>query len=83
MSISWRQKDRTRLYRITEAIGRWSMVDIFAITILIALVNLGQIATVKVEDAAIYFAAVVVITMFAAMTFDPRMIWDTESNTHE
>jgi paraquat-inducible protein A len=80
---TWRQKDRTRLYRITEAIGRWSMVDIFAITVLIALVNLGQIATVKVEDAAIYFAAVVVITMFAAMTFDPRLIWDTESNPHE
>jgi paraquat-inducible protein A len=80
---TWRQKDRTRLYRITEAIGRWSMVDIFAITVLIALVNLGQIATVRVEDAAIYFAAVVVITMFAALTFDPRLIWDTESNTHE
>ena len=80
---TWRPKDRARLYRITEAIGRWSMVDIFAITVLIALVNLGQIATVKVEDAAIYFAAVVVITMFAAMTFDPRLIWDTESNAHE
>ena len=80
---TWRPKDRTRLYRITEAIGRWSMVDIFAITVLIALVNLGQIATVKVEDAAIYFAAVVVITMFAAMTFDPRLIWDTENNAHE
>ncbi|MCP3951059.1 MAG: paraquat-inducible protein A [Desulfobacterales bacterium] len=80
---TWRQKDRTRLYRVTEAIGRWSMVDIFAITVLIALVNLGQIATVKVEDAAIYFAAVVVITMFAAMTFDPRLIWDTENNSHE
>jgi paraquat-inducible protein A len=80
---TWRPKDRTRLYRVTEAIGRWSMVDIFAITVLIALVNLGQIATVKVEDAAIYFAAVVVITMFAAMTFDPRLIWDTEKNAHE
>jgi len=80
---TWRPKDRARLYRITEAIGRWSMVDIFAITVLIALVNLGQIATVKVETAAIYFAAVVVITMFAAMTFDPRLIWDTESNAHE
>lgn len=80
---TWRPKDRTRLYRVTEAIGRWSMVDIFAITVLIALVNLGQIATVQVEDAAIYFAAVVVITMFAALTFDPRLIWDTENNSHE
>ena len=80
---TWRPKERTRLYRITEAIGRWSMVDIFAITVLIALVNLGRVATVKVEDAAIYFSAVVVITMFAAMTFDPRLIWDTENNPHE
>ncbi len=79
----WRQKDRTRLYRVTEAIGRWSMVDIFAITVLIALVNLGSIATVRVETAAIYFAAVVVITMCAAMTFDPRLIWDTETITND
>jgi len=79
----WRQKDRTRLYRLTEAIGRWSMVDIFAITVLIALVNLGSIATVRVESAAIYFAAVVVITIFAAKTFDPRLIWDTENLSYE
>ncbi len=79
----WRRKDRTRLYRITEAIGRWSMVDIFAITVAIALVNLGSIATIRVESAAIYFAAVVVITMFAAMTFDPRLIWDTEKISDE
>ncbi len=80
---TWRQKDRTRLYRITEAIGRWSMVDVFAITVAIALVNLGSIATVRVESAAIYFATVVVITMVAAMTFDPRLIWDTENISHE
>lgn len=79
----WRQKDRTRLYRIIEAIGRWSMVDVFAITVAIALVNLGSIATIRVEIAAIYFAAVVVITMFAAITFDPRLIWDTENVSHE
>jgi paraquat-inducible protein A len=79
----WRQKDRARLYRLTEAIGRWSMVDIFAITVLIALVNLGSIATVRVESAAIYFAAVVVITMFAVMAFDPRLIWDTENISYE
>ena len=78
LKTTWRQKDRTRIYRITEAIGRWSMVDIFAITVLIALVNMGAIATVRVEPAALYFAAVVVITIFAAMAFDPRLIWDTE-----
>lgn len=74
----WRQKDRTRLYRITEAIGRWSMVDIYAITILVALVHMGSLATVIAGPGAVFFAAVVVITIFAAMSFDPRLIWDTE-----
>jgi paraquat-inducible protein A len=72
------RKDRTRLYRITEAIGRWSMLDIFVVTILVALVNLGSLATVKAGPAAPFFAAVVVITMFAAMSFDPRLIWDAK-----
>ncbi len=83
LKTTWRQKDRTRIYRITEAIGRWSMVDIFAITVAIALVNMGAVATIRVEPAALYFAAVVVITMFAAMAFDPRLIWDTEKNSHD
>jgi paraquat-inducible protein A len=83
LKTTWRQKDRTKIYRITEAIGRWSMVDIFAITVLIGLVNMGAVATVRVEPAALYFAAVVVITMFAAMAFDPRLIWDTEKNSHD
>lgn len=72
----WRPLDRTRLYRITEAVGRWSMVDIYVVTILVALVKLGNLATVEAEAGAIFFAAVVVLTMFAAMTFDPRLIWD-------
>jgi paraquat-inducible protein A len=73
---SWRRKDRTLLYRITEIIGRWSMVDIFVVTILVALVHLGGLATIHAGPGAIFFAAVVVITMFAAMSFDPRLIWD-------
>jgi len=72
----WRPKDRTRLYRITEVVGRWSMVDIFVVTILVALVKLGGLATIDAGPAANYFAAVVVTTMFAAMSFDPRLIWD-------
>jgi paraquat-inducible protein A len=71
-----RPGDRTRLYRLTEAVGRWSMVDIYVVTILVALVRLGNLATIQAEAGAIFFAAVVVITMFAAMTFDPRLIWD-------
>lgn len=71
-----RPRDRTRLYRITESIGRWSMLDIFVIAILVTLVKLGPLATVEAGPAAWFFAAMVVITMFAAMSFDPRLIWD-------
>jgi paraquat-inducible protein A len=74
---SWRPADRTRLYRITVAVGRWSMVDVFVVTILVALVHLGALASIEAELGAIFFGAVVVITMLAAESFDPRLIWDT------
>jgi paraquat-inducible protein A len=80
---TWRPKDRTRLYRITEAVGRWSMVDIYVVTILVALVNLGNLATIKAGPGAGFFAAVVVITIFAAMSFDPRLIWDAKETPDE
>jgi paraquat-inducible protein A len=73
---SWRPVERTRLYRITEAVGRWSMVDIFVVAILVALVRLGSLATIQAESGAVFFGAVVVITMLAAESFDPRLIWD-------
>jgi paraquat-inducible protein A len=79
----WRLRDRTRLYRITELIGRWSMLDIYVVTILVALVNLGAVATITAGPGAVFFAAVVVITLFAAMTFDPRLIWDVEELFHD
>ncbi len=72
----WRLRDRTRLYRVIEGIGRWSMIDIFMISILIALVKLEAIATIEPGVGAISFAGVVVITMFASMCFDPRLMWD-------
>ena len=75
---NWRQKDRTRLYRLTEVVGRWSMVDIYVVTIMVALVKLGALATIEAGPAALYFGSVVVITMFAAMSFDPRLIWDSK-----
>lgn len=71
-----RRKDRTKLYRITEAVGRWSMVDIYVVTVLVALVHVGSLASIRAESGAVFFGAVVVITMFAAMSFDPRLIWD-------
>lgn len=73
---SWRPVDRTRLYRITEAIGRWSMVDIYVVTILVALVRLGNLATIEAGWGAVFFGSVVVLTMIAAESFDPRLIWD-------
>lgn len=72
----WRLRDRTILYRIVESIGRWSMIDIFMISILVGLVRLGSIATIEPGVGAISFAAVVIITMFAAESFDPRLMWD-------
>ena len=74
----WRPRERTLLYRLTEAVGRWSMVDIFVVTILVALVRLGNLATVEAMPGAVFFGAVVVLTMLAAESFDPRMIWDRE-----
>ena len=59
------------------------MVDIFVVTILVALVNLGALASIHARSGAVFFCAVVVITMFAAMSFDPRLIWDTEESIDE
>lgn len=73
---SWRPKDRTLLYRITEVVGAWSMVDIFLVGLLSALVSLGTLSTITPGIGAIFFAGVVVLTMFAAHSFDPRLIWD-------
>lgn len=69
--------NRTRLYRLTEFIGRWSMVDVFVVAILVALIRAGSLMSITPGPAALAFAAVVVLTMLAAMTFDPRLIWDT------
>lgn len=66
----------TRMYRIIAFVGRWSMLDIFMISILVGLVDLGGVATVIAGPAATAFAAVVVLTMLASRSFDPRLIWD-------
>jgi paraquat-inducible protein A len=80
---TWRPRDRTRLYRITEVVGRWSMVDIYVVTILVALIKLGAVADIDAGPAALFFSAVVVITMLAAMSFDPRLIWDAQESHDE
>ena len=72
----WRPRQRTRLYRLVELVGRWSMLDIYVVTLLAAIVQMGSLATVKAGPAAVAFGAVVVLTMFASRKFDPRLIWD-------
>lgn len=69
-------KHRALLFRMTEVVGRWSMVDVFVVTLFVALVQFGFVYTVEPEGAIIAFAAVVVLTMIAAETFDPRLLWD-------
>ncbi|OWJ68317.1 paraquat-inducible protein A [Inquilinus limosus] len=76
-------RNRTVIYRIVEAVGRWSMIDIFMISILVALVQLGQLATIEPGIGAVSFAAVVIVTMIAAMTFDPRLIWDAAGENRD
>jgi paraquat-inducible protein A len=72
----WGLHDRSVLYRLIEFIGRWSMLDIFVVTLMVALVQLRGIATIHAGPGALAFAAVVVLTMYAAQAFDPRLMWD-------
>jgi len=72
----WRPRDRTKLYRVVDMVGRWSMIDVFMVSILIALVKLGNLATIEPGIGVTSFAGVVVITMIASHAFDPRLIWD-------
>lgn len=73
---SWRQHDRVLLYRMTEYIGRWSMVDVFVIAILAGLVQFGNLVRVETNAGTLSFAAVVVLTMIAAHTLDEHLIWE-------
>ncbi|PHP29301.1 paraquat-inducible protein A [Limimaricola cinnabarinus] len=67
---------RHRLYEIVEYIGRWSMIDVFVVAILTALVQLNLAASIKPGPAALAFALSVIFTMLSAQAFDPRLIWD-------
>jgi len=69
-------RQRSIMYRITEFIGKWSMVDVFVVSILVALVHLGGLLVIRPGIAALSFAGVVIVTMIAAESFDSRLIWD-------
>jgi paraquat-inducible protein A len=79
---AWAPQQRARIYRVVELVGRWSMLDIYVITILVALVQFKGLATIQAGPAAIAFGSVVVLTMFAALSFDPRLIWDRAEKNH-
>ena len=70
-------QDLARLYRLLEVIGRWSMLDVYVVAILVTLVQIQLLATVTPGKGAAAFGAVVVLTMLATMSFDPRLIWDS------
>lgn len=74
---------RTRLYRVTEFVGKWSMTDVFVVAILVALIQLTGLLTINAGPAAIAFGGVVVVTMLAAESFDPRLIWDQLEEVHD
>jgi paraquat-inducible protein A len=71
-------RERTQLYRMVEVIGRWSMLDVFVDTFTVALVQLQPLMSVEPGPGVLFFAAVVVLTMIAAESFDPRLIWDMD-----
>lgn len=79
----WHLLQRAKLYRIVEFIGRWSMLDVFVVSLLTGLVQITGFATVHAGAGISAFAAVVVLTMLASISFDPRLIWDAAEQEHE
>lgn len=72
---------RVTVYRVVEFLGRWSMLDIFVVAVMVGLVQLGQTAAVLPSMGATAFGAAVILTMLSSMSFDPRLIWDTAVST--
>jgi len=78
----WRPHKRASLYRISEMVGRWSMVDIYAITLMVAMMRMGSLASVVPRPGAMAFALMVVATILAVRSFDPRLVWDALEPEH-
>jgi paraquat-inducible protein A len=72
-------KQRSRLFRIVEFVGRWSMLDVYAVSLLVTLVQIESLATIGVRLGSLAFAAVVVLTTLAAQSFDERLLWDAQT----
>lgn len=78
----WRisEQGRARMFRVLEFLGRWSMLDIFVVAIMVALVHLGKVVAVLPGMGALLFGATVIFTLMASLSFDPRLIWDVQVN---
>jgi paraquat-inducible protein A len=76
------QGARTRVYKIIDVIGRWAMLDVFAVAVMVSLVKLSRLATVVPGSGALAFTGVVVFTFLASATFDPQLIWNYNDDTH-
>lgn len=80
---SWARRQRTQLYRAVELIGYWSMLDVFVVALLTALVRFGLFSLVEPLPGVVFFGLTVVLTMLASMCFDPRLIWDGKENSDD
>jgi len=78
----WRRLERARLYRMLEAVGHWSMLDVYVVALLVGLVRFHNIAEVLPGPGIAAFGAVVVLTMLSSISLDPRLIWDTDNADH-
>ena len=79
----WRQRERAMLYRLVETVGHWSMLDVFVVVLLVGMVRFGVLASVEPGPGLLAFGAVVVSTMLAASSFDPRLIWPADDRVEE
>ncbi len=77
---NWARKERSQLYRFVEVIGYWSMLDVIVVALVASLVKFQALADIEPRTGILFFGLVVVFTMLAAMSFDPRMIWDSPIN---
>lgn len=75
----WALKERSRLYRFVEVIGYWSMLDVIVVALVASLVKFDALADIEPRAGILFFGLVVVFTMLSAMSFDPRLIWDSQN----
>jgi paraquat-inducible protein A len=76
-------KQQGKLYHLVEFLGPWSMLDVFVVAVMAAVVNLGFLTSIEAASGITYFTLMVIFTMFAAESFDPRLLWDNHQKHHQ